>query len=114
MTESKIYADDYSCTFKEPGEFLDFLRERKEHSQWLTAPSRSLQLQSIERDSAFGNLYMLLASGDPDHILSGVTNHYLSGNWEPIDGVSDCQQPRLANCLFLRRHRLNGLYLTGL
>ena len=38
MTESKIYADDYSCTFKEPGEFLDFLRERKEHSQWLTAP----------------------------------------------------------------------------
>ena len=60
MTESKIYADDYSCTFKEPGEFLDFLRERKEHSQWLTAPSRSLQLQSIERDSAFGNLYMQL------------------------------------------------------
>ena len=57
---------------------------------------------------------MVLASGDPDHILSGVTNHYLSGNWEPIDGVSDCQQPRLANCLFLRRHRLNGLYLTGL
>ena len=45
MTESKIYADNYSCTFKEPGEFLDFLRDRKEHSQWLTAPSKSLQLQ---------------------------------------------------------------------
>ena len=56
----------------------------------------------------------LLASGDPDHILSGVTNHYLSGNWEPIDGVSDCQQPRLANGLFLRCHRLNSLYHTGL
>ena len=60
MTESKIYADNYSCTFKEPGEFLDFLRDRKEHSQWLTAPSKSLQLQSIEKDSAFGNLYMQL------------------------------------------------------
>ncbi len=60
MTESKIYADNFSKTFREPNEFLDFLRERKENSQWLTAPSNSLQFQSIEKDSAFGNLYMQL------------------------------------------------------
>ena len=60
MTESKIFADNYSCTFKEPETFLDFLRDRKENSMWLTAPSKSLQFQSIERDSPFGNLYMQL------------------------------------------------------
>ena len=56
----------------------------------------------------------LLASGVPSHILSGITDHFLSENWEPINEFSDCQQPRLANCLFLRCHRLNSLNLASL
>ena len=57
---------------------------------------------------------LLLASGVPSHILSGITDHFLSENWEPINEFSDCQQPRLANCLFLRCHRLNSLNLASL
>ena len=56
----------------------------------------------------------LLASGVPSHILSGITDHFLSENWEPINEFLDCQQPRLANCLFLRCHRLNSLNLASL
>lgn len=58
MTESKIYEDDFSCSFRDPNRFLEFLEERKENSVWMTAPSKSLQFQSIERDSSLGNLYM--------------------------------------------------------
>ena len=56
----------------------------------------------------------LLASGVPGHILSGITDHFLSENWEPINEFLDCQQPRLANCLFLCCHRLNSLNLASL
>ena len=58
--------------------------------------------------------YMMLASGVPSHILSGITDHFLSENWEPINEFLDCQQPRLANCLFLCCHRLNSLNLASL
>ena len=57
---------------------------------------------------------ILLASGVPSHILSGITDHFLSENWEPINEFLDCQQPRLANCLFLCCHRLNSLNLASL
>ena len=56
----------------------------------------------------------LLASGVPSHILSGITDHFLSENREPINEFLDCQQPRLANCLFLCCHRLNSLNLASL
>ena len=58
MTESKIYEDNFSCSFRDPNRFLEFLEERKENSAWMTAPSRSLQFQSVEKDSSLGNLYM--------------------------------------------------------
>jgi len=58
MTESKIYADNYSITFNEPDEFLGFLKERKENSLWMTAPSKALQFQPLEKDTPMGNLYM--------------------------------------------------------
>ena len=60
------------------------------------------------------DLMKVLASGVPSHILSGITDHFLSENWEPINEFLDCQQPRLANCLFLRCHRLNSLNLASL
>lgn len=58
MMESKIYADNYSVTFNEPDEFLGFLKERKENSMWMTAPSKALQFQPLEKDTPMGNLYM--------------------------------------------------------
>ncbi|MDO4177451.1 MAG: transposase [Bacillota bacterium] len=60
MTESKIFADNYSCAFSDPESFLEFLGERKENSAWLTAPSRSIQFEPIEKDTPKGNLYMQL------------------------------------------------------
>ena len=64
MTESKIYADNYSQTFTEPELFLSFLKDRMEHSLWMTAPSNSLEFQSVEKDSQLGNLYMKLYQHD--------------------------------------------------
>ncbi len=59
MTERQgVYADHFSCTFKDPDEFLSFLRERKQNSSWMTVPSKNIQFQSIEADSPYGNLYM--------------------------------------------------------
>ena len=63
----------------------------------------------------YSELYLhVLASGVSSHILSGITDHFLSENWEPINEFLDCQQPRLANCLFLCCHRLNSLNLASL
>ena len=58
MTESKIFADNYSITFNQPDDFLGFLKERKENSLWMTAPSKALQFQPLEKDTPMGNLYM--------------------------------------------------------
>ena len=59
MTEKQsIYADHFSCTFKDSNDFLNFLKERKENSSWMTVPSKNLQFQSVESDSPYGNLYM--------------------------------------------------------
>lgn len=58
MTESKIYADNFKCSFGDPEKFMDFLKERKENSLWMTAPSNSLQFRPIEKDTEIGNLYM--------------------------------------------------------
>lgn len=60
MTESKIYADKYQCSFANSDQFLDFLRERKENSLWMTAPSNSLQFRPLVKDTELGNLYMQL------------------------------------------------------
>ena len=58
MTEDKVYQDDFSCSFRDPERFLEFLKERKENSRWLVSPSRRLQFQSVTEDSSLGNLYM--------------------------------------------------------
>ena len=58
MTEKKIYEDDFACSFRDRNRFLEFLKERKENSFWLKAPSRRLRFQSVEKDSSLGDLYM--------------------------------------------------------
>ena len=58
MMETKVFADDFSCSFSEPRDFLQFLGERKAKSEWMTAPSKDLRFEPVEKGSALGDLYM--------------------------------------------------------
>ena len=60
MTERNIYADNYSCSFSDPSEFLDFLKERQDNSRWMGTPSRSIVFESLEKDTPMGDLYLKL------------------------------------------------------
>lgn len=64
MTETNIYADDYKCSFSNLGQFLEFLKERKDESQWMVAPSKSLRVSSLDPNSTLGNLYMQIYEND--------------------------------------------------
>lgn len=76
MTESKIYTDNYKCSFGDPNQFLDFLRERKENSLWMKAPSNSLQFKPLEKDTELGNLYMQLyqSNGSAEIMVDTMEN----------------------------------------
>lgn len=58
MTESKVFADNYSCSFTEPGDFLQFLGERKAKSKWMTVPSKEIRFEPVEKGTSLGDLYM--------------------------------------------------------
>lgn len=58
MMETKVFADDFSCSFSEPRDFFQFLGERKAKSEWMTAPSKDLRFEPVEKGSALGDLYM--------------------------------------------------------
>lgn len=64
MTDQKIYADNFRCTFDDPGDFIQFLKERKENSRWMTAPSRNLVFESLEKNTQMGELYLKLYDYD--------------------------------------------------
>ena len=64
MTDQKIYADNFRCTFDDPGDFIQFLKERKENSRWMTAPSRNLVFESLEKNTQMGELYLRLYDHD--------------------------------------------------
>lgn len=64
MTDQKIYADNFRCTFDDPGDFIQFLKERKENSRWMTAPSRNLVFESLEKNTQIGELYLKLYDHD--------------------------------------------------
>ena len=76
MTESKIYTDNYKCSFGDPNQFLDFLKERKENSLWMKAPSNSLQFKPLEKDTELGNLYMQLyqSNGSAEIMVDTMEN----------------------------------------
>ena len=76
MTESKIYADNYRCSFLYSDQFLEFLKDRKENSLWMTAPSNSLQFRPLVKDSELGNLYMQLyqSNGRADILADTMEN----------------------------------------
>lgn len=64
MTDQKIYADNFRCTFDDPGDFIQFLKERKENSRWMTASSRNLVFESLEKNTQMGELYLKLYDHD--------------------------------------------------
>ena len=64
MTDQKIYADNFRCTFDDPGDFIQFLKERKENSRCMTAPSRNLVFESLEKNTQMGELYLKLYDHD--------------------------------------------------
>ena len=76
MTESKIYADNFKCSFGNSDQFLDFLKERKEKSLWMKAPSNSLQFKPLEKDSELGSLYMQLyqSNGSAEILVDTMEN----------------------------------------
>lgn len=58
MTETKVFADDFSRSFSDPDQFLDFLKARKENSTWMKAPSKGLTFQPVEKGTKMGDLYL--------------------------------------------------------
>lgn len=64
MTEQKIFADNFRCSFSDPSDFLQFLQERKENSHWMTAPSKNIVFESLEKDTQMGELYLKLYDHD--------------------------------------------------
>ena len=76
MTESKINADNYRCSFLDSDQFLEFLKDRKENSLWMTAPSNSLQFRPLVKDSELGNLYRQLyqSNGRADILADTMEN----------------------------------------
>lgn len=64
MTEQKIFADNFRCSFSDPSDFLQFLQDRKDNSRWMTAPSKNLVFESLEKDTQMGELYLKLYDHD--------------------------------------------------
>ena len=51
MMESKVFADNFSRSFSESGDFFQFLSARQARSKWMTAPSKELRFEPVERGS---------------------------------------------------------------
>lgn len=76
MMESKVFADNFSRSFSESGEFFQFLSARQARSKWMTAPSKELRFEPVERGSTLGNLYMQIYdhNGDADVLEDTMEN----------------------------------------
>ena len=79
MTESKVFTDNFSRSFRESGDFFQFLSDRKARSKWMTAPSRELQFEPVERGSTLGNLYMQIY----DHNGAADDSGRHNGEYQP-------------------------------
>ena len=76
MMESKVFADNFSRSFSELGDFFQFLSARQARSKWMTAPSKELRFEPVERGSTLGNLYMQIYdhNGDADVLEDTMEN----------------------------------------
>ena len=79
MMESKVFADNFSRSFSESGDFFQFLSARQARSKWMTAPSKELRFEPVERGSTLGNLYMQIYDHNGDADVLEDTMEGLSG-----------------------------------
>lgn len=52
MNETKVYADGFSQTFAGEGDFLSFLKSRKDKTTWKTETSSNLRFEALVKDTA--------------------------------------------------------------
>ena len=52
MNETKVYADEYFKSFAGEGEFLGFLKNRKDKTTWKTEASNNLRFEALVKDTA--------------------------------------------------------------
>ena len=76
MMESKVFADNFSRSFSESWDFFQFLSARQARSKLMTAPSKELRFEPVERGSTLGNLYMQIYdhNGDADVLEDTMEN----------------------------------------
>lgn len=87
MTETKVYADDFRCSFGDSDQFIEFLKERKAQSTWMTAPSKSLQFRALEGNENLSNLYMQIyqSNGKAEVLADTMENTSLLLNIKGTD-----------------------------
>ncbi len=56
MSETMCYADNFSRTFGEQQECLQFLREREENASWRSIPTREVRFEAIDEGSTSGKV----------------------------------------------------------
>lgn len=89
MMESKVFADNFSRSFSESGDFFQFLSARQARSKWMTAPSKELRFEPVERGSTLGNLYMQIYdhNGDADVLEDTMENTSLLLKVDALAGI---------------------------
>ena len=106
MTETKVYADDFRCSFGDSDQFIEFLKERKAQSTWMTAPSKSLQFRALEGNENLSNLYMQIyqSNGKAEVLADTMENTSLLLNIKGTDyPVRSCALKTI-----LKRARISG------
>lgn len=106
MTETKVYADDFRCSFGDSDQFIEFLKERKAQSTWMTAPSKSLQFRALEGNENLSNLYMQIyqSNGKAEVLADTMENTSLLLNIKGTDyPVRSCALKTI-----LERARISG------
>ena len=56
MSETMCYADNFSQSFGEQQECLEFLREREENASWRSIPTREVRFEAIDESSTSGKV----------------------------------------------------------
>ncbi len=76
MVETKVYADNFSQAFSDSEVFLSFLEERAKNSGWMTAPSKELLFEAMDKVSPASGLSAssLSCKGSNEAILDTMEN----------------------------------------
>lgn len=56
MSKTMCYADNFSQSFGEQQECLEFLREREENASWRSIPTREVRFEAIDESSTSGKV----------------------------------------------------------